>query len=162
ARPRAAAQVVERRLAVARLADLVALVAQRLGDRGPHRVVVLDDEDGRVALNVRHDQLSCMAHARSRGRVTVKVVPSPGRLSTAICPPRALTGMRVTHRPRPKPPKRCGATARSNRSKIRRWSSGAMPMPLSRTAMTSAPSCAAAVTSTGLPRPYFKALDRRL
>ena len=74
-------------------------------------------------------------------RVTVKVLPTPTALARLIAPPMRATSCRATARPTPAPG--CAGTpslsTRSNGSKMRAACSGAMPMPVSRTAIDTAP-----------------------
>ncbi len=71
--------------------------------------------------------------------VTVKTLPWPSSLRTAISPPSACANRRLMVRPRPVPPN-CRVTelsACTNGSKIDSSFSAGMPMPLSITAMLS-------------------------
>src|SRR6185437_15266449 len=92
---------VDRARPVARAHDLITVI-------GPFELplqafVVLDDQQ----------DFAFFAHAIFRwgsragsaaGRLMVKVVPWPGRLSTLICPPIATISDRASNAPIPKPP----------------------------------------------------------
>src|SRR5690606_11036261 len=72
------------------------------------------------------------------GSTTSNVEPLPSSLSTRIPPPTNAASFRDNGNPRPVPrTHRCaGESICVNSSKIRSWSSGAMPMPVSATANT--------------------------
>ena len=92
-------------------------------------LVILDDQqDGKFAL---------FGHARFRlgslavsaaGRVMVKVVPWPGRLSTLMRPPMAEISERASNVPMPKPPDLVETNGWNNRLRMK---SPSMPTPLS-------------------------------
>ena len=73
---------------------------------------------------------------RPNRAVKRKMLPLPGSLSTQIRPPMRSTRRRVMVSPKPVPPycRVVEASACVKGAKIRSWSSGAMPMPVSATA----------------------------
>ena len=71
-----------------------------------------------------------------QGSVTVKVVPSPGRLVNSILPPCASTVRCAVESPSPVP---CALVVKYG-MKMRFWFSGAMPTPVSDTLTTTLPS----------------------
>ena len=62
------------------------------------------------------------------------VVPSPGRLSTAMCPPDCATMPCTVARPSPVPPFSAGGEERARRAAA--MTSGGMPLPVSPTSST--------------------------
>ena len=72
------------------------------------------------------------------GKRTVNSLPWPRTLSAVAVPPCSSTSRCTKHRPMPKPPceRSIDRSAWVNRSKMRGNSSGAMPMPLSLTRIT--------------------------
>ena len=74
------------------------------------------------------------------GRYSVNVLPCPGVLTSRISPPSSVASSRLMARPRPVPPylRLVPASACWNASKISRCFSGAMPMPVSVTAIATA------------------------
>src|ERR1044071_441871 len=93
-----------------------------------------------VLLVVLDNQDQLAGHQRL-GSVNVKVDPRPGALSTQIRPPCSSTNFFARVRPRPVPS--CLRVSSwptwRNSSKIAAWSSGAMPMPVSVTAISTMP-----------------------
>src|SRR4051812_2652917 len=81
--------------------------------------------------------------------------PSPGALRTSSRPWCACAIWRAMYRPSPRPATCAAPSVRSNCSKMRSWSTGAMPMPWSRTdTNASSPSSRRpTVTATGRPWP---------
>ena len=100
---------------------------------------------------------------RASGSGTPNVLPSPTSLSTPICPPCSSTIRLHSVRPRPVPSS--GSCARPpcwKESKMRSWSAGGMPTPVSATASTTRPASGAAETATVPPAGVnFTALDSR-
>ena len=89
-------------------------------------------------------------------------VPPPGRDEAATSPPWARASWRTIYRPRPMPPnrRRSPVSPWTNRSKIRSWSPGAMPMPSSSTVTSIQPPDIRAVTVTAPPPgEYLKAFS---
>ena len=80
------------------------------------------------------------AMPRLAGSVNTNVLPLPSSLSTQIRPPCSSTSRFDSARPRPVP-SRCSAPASVcwNSSKMRSWSSGAMPGPVSATETRTSP-----------------------
>src|SRR5439155_3716184 len=104
--------------------------------------VVLDHED----LVASH------RYAGGPGRVNTNVLPFPGSLSTQIRPPCSSTRRFESASPSPVPsPCSLPAAACWNSSKIRAWSAGAIPGPVSATETRTSPSTRAALTSTAPP-----------
>src|SRR5216683_5516496 len=113
--------------------------------------VVLDDEDQ-------------FARHQHRGNVKVKVDPRPGSLSTQIRPPCNSTNFFARVRPRPVPSclRVSSLPTWRNSSKMAGWSSGAMPIPVSMTAISTAPSVRLAFRLIRPPSGVnLTALDRR-
>ncbi len=99
-----------------------------------------------------------------RGRVTVKVEPSPSTLLTSIVPPRRWVNFLVMESPRPVPP--CSrvlepSTCR-NSSKMYSRASEEIPIPVSETAILSEASSTAAESFTSPSSVNLSALLRRL
>ena len=69
-------------------------------------VILHDQQHGQRDIVGHAEIFSCngVKSAQASGRVSVKRVPSPGRLSTAIRPPMARTRLRASKAPMPKPP----------------------------------------------------------
>src|SRR4029450_1413086 len=129
-----------------------------LGLRGPKAGEPQEqDVDGPVVRHVVHDEherpalgaagragrsfrlARLLSHQRNAptGMIRVNVEPSRTLLSTVIWPPSTDARRWQMARPRPvPPPSRADVeSAWENASKMRPWSSGAMPMPVSATAM---------------------------
>src|SRR5262249_51450784 len=135
-----------------RFDGLVALELQHIAHQPPIALVVLHDED----------QLA--GHARS-GRVKVNVDPLPISLVSQIRPPCSSTNFLASVRPSPVPSRFRAASVPTwrNSSKTVAWSSGAIPMPVSLTATSTAPSTGAAVTPMRPPSGVnFTAFESRL
>src|SRR5438067_4121490 len=131
---------LERVLAGGRLEGAVTGGLQHVPEQLHVHVVVLDDED----------ELSCHQVASARaGSVKVNVLPSPRVLSIQIRPPCSSTNRLESASPRPVP-SRCSAPTSVcwNSSKIRSWSSGATPGPVSATETQTSPSTRAERIST--------------
>src|SRR5829696_5640523 len=129
--------------AVMRLQELVADAVDEVADDLPVVLGVLDHQD-----TLRHAASICSAALT--GTAIRNVEPSPRTDSTSMVPPCIATSRCEIARPRPVPPfwrvellSTCW-----NSSKMRFWSSGAMPGPVSRTAMSKKPSAAPAAIST--------------
>src|SRR5205814_7532908 len=97
------AQEVQRLAAVARLGHPVALVLEDPGHGVADVEVVIDDQDQRPFLGHAASVLDDTVPP-STGNSTVKVAPSPRRLSTEMAPPCASTIWRAMYSPSPKPP----------------------------------------------------------
>ena len=116
-----------------------------------------------------------IAPARAQGTVNQNVVPTPGVLSTPMCPPSSSTIRREIARPRPVPPNRLvvEASACVKASNSLACACGEMPMPVSLTSTrsTACPSCAGgnlerllslpAVQSEGTRRLALQAAQKR-
>src|SRR5215203_598702 len=116
-------------LAGRRLDWCVSLRLENVAEQLHVLLVVLDDED------------PFGGHQRDfRGIVNAKVLPAPAWLSTQMRPPCSSTSRRDSASPRPVPSGRGpSCSACWNSSKIRSWSSGAMPGPSSLTATVMTP-----------------------
>jgi len=95
------------------------------------------------------------------GSSTTNRDPAPGSLSTRITPPCAFTICAVMYRPRPRPVAALMLPIRSNGRNRRSTASRAIPIPWSSTTSLAICSSPSTTTRTGLPRPYFPALDSR-
>src|SRR5439155_20659999 len=107
--------------------------------------VVVDDQD---------EQPAVLAHAATvAGRVKWNVLPRPSSLWTQRRPPWSSTNRLLSVSPSPVPSRvpPGGSTACWNSSKIRSWSSGEIPTPVSATAISTTPSWRLARTSTRPP-----------
>src|SRR5699024_9118219 len=128
----AGAHEVDRLVAV--LADVggAALGAQSLGHEGRDAALVLDAEYGSQLVS---------PSAWCRVRRSRNVAPSPWTELTVTDPPWALAMRSTIVNPSPVPWRPCLVLfARAKRSKIRFWSSAAMPAPVSRTHSSIIPS----------------------
>src|SRR5689334_19561324 len=99
------------------------------------------------------------------GILTVKVVPTPSSLSTSIVPPCISTSRLVSASPKPVPPGRSpdGSVSCSNERYSRDRSAGAIPIPVSITAIDTRSSSRRARTRTIPPRSVnFTAFEIRL
>ena len=100
------------------------------------------------------------------GISSVNTEPCPGTLSTLSSPPISRASERDNGRPRPVPLTLfCSRVSTcENSSKMRSWSSAAMPMPVSRTPKTTTrrPRSSRAVTRTSPCSVNFSALEIRL
>src|SRR6266550_2387245 len=112
----------DRLLPARRLERLVSLRLEDVAKELHVLLVVLDDEDALAA----HE-------ADPTGIVKVNVLPLPGSDSTQILPPCSSTRLLDRARPRPVPSERSRSVSRAcwNSSKMRAWSSGEMPGPVS-------------------------------
>src|SRR5204863_529293 len=112
-------------------------------------LVVLDDQD---EIPIAHALTLSGAGVRS-GKVKVNVLPRPIALSTQIRPPCSSTNRFASARPRPVPSRERSEARRAcwDSSRTRSWSSGAMPIPVSRTVTTTSPLPRRAATSTRPP-----------
>src|SRR5262249_2723690 len=131
---------LQRLHAVRRLDDLETTVVQVLGIHLARVRIIIDDENPRLFVFVRH----LILHLRCRlGRMTVNVDPFPGSLSTVIRPPSIWESRRQIDSPSPVPLyARVGELSSCRKSsKIFSWSAGAIPIPVSLTAMETARSC---------------------
>src|SRR3954447_23402028 len=96
------AQSVDRSRPVAGADHLIAVI-------GPFQLtlqafVILDNKQNLFGF-IGHARFRCGSCAASAaGKVMVKVVPWPGRLSTPIVPPIAVISDRASNAPIPKPP----------------------------------------------------------
>src|SRR4029079_3391575 len=137
-------------LARDRLDRLVSLGLKHVARELHVLFVVLDDQYG--------------AHGRI-GSVTVNVEPLPGWLARWISPPCSSMKRLVSARPKPVP-SALRVQARPNCTKSANtfsWSSVAMPMPVSFTAISTFVVSSFALTSTRPPSGVnFTALDSRL
>src|SRR5699024_214723 len=121
----AGAHQVDRLVAVLDDVGGVALGAQPLGHEGRDAVLVLDDEY--AGQLVSHPP-------RCKGRRGRHVAPPPWTELTVTDPPWGLAMRSTIVSPSPVPWRPCLVLfARAKRSKIRFWSSAAMPAPVSRT-----------------------------
>src|SRR4029077_598633 len=109
-----------------RLQCLVAGRVQDVAEELHVPLVVLDHED----------PLAGHRQTDPAGSVNTKVLPLPSSLSTQMRPPCSSTNRFESASPRPVP-SRCSMPVSVcwNSSKIRLWSSGARPGPVSATAM---------------------------
>src|SRR5687768_14305608 len=144
-----------------------------------HQVVEVNGEERRTLAHaplalvgavplahfVADDVVPAVLRAPHRsGSATVKVEPLPGVLSSRIAPPCSSTKRLVSARPRPVPSAFLILSRPTclNSSNTAAWSSGAMPMPVSRTVTSSAPFCFRAETWTLPPSGVnFTALESR-
>src|SRR5216683_2935085 len=118
----------------------------------PVLLVVLDDEDQ-------------LARHQRRGNVKVNVDPVPSLLSTQIRPPCSSTNFLASVSPRPVPSCFLASSLPTwrNSSKMAAWSSGAIPIPVSVTATSTAPSLRLAFRLIWPPSGVnLTALERRL
>src|SRR6185436_5437376 len=102
---------------------------------------------------------------QATGILTVKVVPTPSSLSTSIVPPCISTSRLVSASPSPVPPGRSpeGSVSCSNARYSRDRSAGAIPIPVSITAIDTRSSSRRARTRTMPPRSVnFTAFEIRL
>src|SRR5690242_5770391 len=133
--------------AVAGANDLVAVV--RPFELALQAFVVLDDEEHFGFACLRHALfLSGSPAASAAGRRMVKVVPWPGRLSTASRPPIAVISERASNAPMPKPP---GLVEANGWNRRLRMKSPSMPTPLSAMAIETSASCLPTRRTTGSP-----------
>ena len=109
------------------------------------------------------------AEAVANGSVTMNSLPTPGSLSTAMRPPINSTRCLTIESPRPVPPKRRVMESSAWTKGLNRpaCSSGAMPMPVSRTAKlnVTSPACEAAWPTRSVTDPRsvnLTAFDSRL
>ena len=98
--------------------------------------------------------------------MAVKVEPTPSVLSTDTWPPSKVASLRTSGSPRPVPRTRfcTGLSSWVNSSKMRSWSSAAMPIPVSATEQTTdAPSGVRRAVTRISPRSVnFSAFERKL
>ena len=123
--------------------------------------IVFDHDDGDWRC---HDCLSRLVPIHATGSVTVNVLPVLSSDETDMVPPSLRTNARTCARPIPWPGRSCGP-ARRNRSKIRWWSFGSMPRPLSVISKIAKPSLRRpriAISPGTLDLRYFKALSIKL
>src|SRR6185369_4972394 len=95
------AQRIDRLLPVAGAHDLIAVISPF--ELPLQTLVVLDDKQ-HFCLFAHAIFRSGSAPASPAGRVMVKVVPRPGRLSTSSRPPMAMISARASNAPTPNPP----------------------------------------------------------
>src|SRR5699024_8458580 len=128
----AGAHQVDRLVAVLDDVGGEALGAQPLGHEGRDAVLVLDDEYAGQLVSLS---------SRCQGRRSRNVAPSPWTELTVTDPPWALAMRSTIVNPSPVPWRPCLVLfARATRSKIRFWSSAALPAPASRTHSSIIPS----------------------
>ena len=98
------------------------------------------------------------------GTDTMKVLPCPYVLSARTEPPWSLTSSWTSARPMPVPScvRPRDPSTRWNRSKMRGSSASGMPVPVSRTASSAAPSPGLSWTAISPSRVNLKALETRL
>src|SRR5439155_18774700 len=144
---------VARGLVLARLDPLPRVRGRQLADDLDRDGDQERDEDEQPD-RARRPSLQRVLHrgapiATRTGSVNVKVLPLPGSLSTQIRPPCSSTKRFANDRPSPVPSRERSDCRRAcwNSSKIRTWSSGEIPIPVSFTVTTMSPSARAALTS---------------
>ena len=116
-----------------------------------------------VEARLRPDRSHPCSSGRT-GSVKLNVDPWPTWLWTQIRPPCSSTNFLASVSPSPVPSclRASSRPTWRNSSKIAAWSSGAIPTPVSLTAMVTTPSAAVAVRPTRPPSGVnFTALDRR-
>src|SRR3954454_11207378 len=139
------AQRLNRLCAVAGADHLIALVSPF--QLALEALVVLDDEQHWEFFGVGHARFRLGSSAASAaGRVMVKVVPCPGRLSTLIRPPMAVISERASKAPMPNPPDLVDAKGWNRRLRMK---SPSIPTPLSLIAIETLPSPPLTRTVTG-------------
>src|SRR5262249_38457540 len=126
-----------------RLDHFVLGAAEQIAEDASIVLLILDHQDA-----LAHDSGSC-ASTRT-GTVNRNVEPDPTVDSTQIRPPCSAMIRRAIERPRPVPPflRVLELSACWNSSKMRCWSVGAMPGPVSETETVNQPSAAVASTVT--------------
>src|SRR5699024_6425297 len=128
----AGAHQVDRLVAVFDDVGGESLGTQSFGHEGRDAVLVLDDEYAGQLVS---------PSSRCQGRRSRNVAPSPWTELTVTDPPWALAMRSTIVSPSPVPWRPCPVLfARAKRSKIRFWSSAAMPAPVSRTHSSIIPS----------------------
>ena len=122
------AQRLDRARAVAGADDLITFIGPfRAGAAGPRR----PRRSAGRGVRCRRSCAFPFGFARpasAAGRVMVKLVPSPGRLSTSSRPPIAVISERASNAPMPKPP---GLVEAKGWNRRLRTKSASMPTPLS-------------------------------
>src|SRR6516164_4911947 len=139
---------------LAALSDLAAdVLLKQVGNIG----LVVDSEDADA-----HAALPAAMACRRRGSRTVNSVNSPTTLSTVIVPPCCVVTMsQLIERPKPVPSP-VGFVVKNGWNSLSRYS-GAMPVPLSRTRIsTSLPSSRVVTLSLGVNAESFASLRRLL
>src|SRR5262249_53776156 len=134
--------------------DLVALVAEIVGqpveqpflvfyDQHPLHVLFLGLEHHDAVL--RCDSAGSVSASVATGSTSVNVLPSPTALTTSTRPPWARMIWSTSDNPSPAPRTSCTrpSSSRTNFSKMRLRSAGAIPIPRSATAIDPVPSRAA-------------------
>ena len=99
---------VDRRLAVVRAGNVVALTAERVFEELDEVAIVVDDQQLQSPAS--------SAKCRAFGSVKCTDVPRPGSLSMAMSPPCACTMARQIASPRPSPPA-CSRTCRDRKKR---------------------------------------------
>src|SRR5699024_7524725 len=128
----AGAHEVDRLVAVLDDVGGEALGAQPLGHEGRDAILVLDDEYAGQLVSLT---------SRCQGRHSRSGAPWPCTGLTVTDPPWAVAMRSTIVSPSPVPWRPCPVLfARTKRSKIRFWSSAAMPAPVSRTHSSIIPS----------------------
>src|SRR5262249_42759094 len=125
--------------------DVVAGVAELVGEQARHLDVIIDHQDARLRWRraARHD-VRVYTHDRPRaiGQVTTARVPAATSLWSAIWPPWFWTMWRAIARPSPVPWPRFLVVKKGSKTWCR--CSMGMPQPSSMTSMRTAPSSARA------------------
>src|SRR5262249_28129958 len=127
------------------------LALEELRDQGEHLGLVVDDEERRGRGVPFAHLVSTVAAGGASGTPVGDGAPAPGALVTWRSPPWRATSECAMGRPRPVP---CPALVVKNGSKMRSWTSGAMPGPLSPTSTNTLPSSTRVRTRIS-PRPWI-------